>query len=493
MSLWQTYRKEIAAVSLILFLKLLLIVLLPVTGDEAYFIKWGTHLSAGYYDHPPMAGWLIYLMGFIDDNIVFYRLFSMLTAIIVAYFIYLFSKRSSSKKKAFYLALIFLASPVDILMSLFTNDIPLILFGTIGAYLFFTAHERGFSLKYAFGSGLFLGLAFLSKYFAVILVFSLFLFALIRYRKRALLPIAVTGAAMLPFIAQNLYYNYSSCWNNIMFNFLARPKVSYHPQMILTFIAYFLYIITPWGLWMLAAKGHFRRDALLGLIVSILSVSLGILLIVSLKNRVGLHWFLLFIPYIYLLFIYLNEDTLKKLFKYNFLFSLLHTIFFLTVLFLPLTLFKNKHFYSSIVYTIESDKVCEHLKPYDDSRLFTFGYTSAAILSYKCHRELHMLFNTSKYARMDDKLVDVKKLNGKDITLFTHHPVKRDMLEKVCKKIETETFEVKKATFHLVTCKAFSYPKYKQHFLDIINRKFYNIPAWLPKGECYFKEQYYKE
>ena len=31
----------------------------PITGDEAYFILWGRHPAIGFYDHPPMVGWLL--------------------------------------------------------------------------------------------------------------------------------------------------------------------------------------------------------------------------------------------------------------------------------------------------------------------------------------------------------------------------------------------------------------------------------------------------
>ena len=32
---------------------------LPMTVDEAYFILWGRDPALGYYDHPPMIGWLL--------------------------------------------------------------------------------------------------------------------------------------------------------------------------------------------------------------------------------------------------------------------------------------------------------------------------------------------------------------------------------------------------------------------------------------------------
>jgi len=46
-------------VGLFLALKLGVLILLPLTGDEAYFITWGSDVSLGYYDHPPVIGWLI--------------------------------------------------------------------------------------------------------------------------------------------------------------------------------------------------------------------------------------------------------------------------------------------------------------------------------------------------------------------------------------------------------------------------------------------------
>src|SRR5260221_8507944 len=31
----------------------------PVTADEAYFILWGRAPALGYYDHPPLVGWML--------------------------------------------------------------------------------------------------------------------------------------------------------------------------------------------------------------------------------------------------------------------------------------------------------------------------------------------------------------------------------------------------------------------------------------------------
>ena len=50
------------AALLSLALKSWIAVVFPITGDEAFFYWWGVYPDWGYYDHPPMVGWLIALM-----------------------------------------------------------------------------------------------------------------------------------------------------------------------------------------------------------------------------------------------------------------------------------------------------------------------------------------------------------------------------------------------------------------------------------------------
>jgi len=48
-----------AAATLVLAFKLWLSIVFPFTGDEAYFTYWGAIADYGFYDHPPMVGWLL--------------------------------------------------------------------------------------------------------------------------------------------------------------------------------------------------------------------------------------------------------------------------------------------------------------------------------------------------------------------------------------------------------------------------------------------------
>jgi hypothetical protein len=488
------YKKEVNILIAIFLFKVLILTLLPLTGDEAYFIKWGENLSQGYYDHPPMVGWLIYLMSFVSESHLFFRMFPVFTTFVVAWVIYkialLYNVRNS---KAFYTALIFLASPVDLLLAIMTNDIALLFFSSLGTLFLLYSLEKKEWFGYALLAGLFLGAAFLSKYFAVFLMFSLLIFSFYMYKSKATKTVVVVSTIVLLFVAQNLYFNYNSCWNNIMFNFFARTSDnSYNIKTVLGYFAMIVYIFTPWGLYYLFKTQFVKRKPLRKLLLSVLSLAFFIFLVVSLKNKIGLHWFLLFTPYMFLLFSFVHESSLSKIFKYNAIFTFIHVAIILAVLLLPTSMLENHKKYSDVVMYTQPQEVCKALDNLADSNVFTSSYSVSSVLSHYCKKDVTVLFSNSKYGRMDDKLLDVRTLSEKDITLFDKGPIKEHVLKRVCKSYSVDKVEVEKANFYIGTCKEFSYEKYKHFYLDVQKKRFYDIPDWLPVGNCYFNDRYYK-
>ncbi|QOY52966.1 ArnT family glycosyltransferase [Candidatus Sulfurimonas baltica] len=487
------YNKEVKTLYIIFFFKILILSFLPLTGDEAYFIKWGQNLSLGYYDHPPMVGWLIYLMSFVNESYIFFRLFAVVTTFVAAYVIYkialLYKVRNT---KAFLVALIFLASPVDLLLALMTNDIALLFFSSLGTLFLLYSLEKKEWFRYALLAGIFLGSAFLSKYFAVFLMLSLLVFSLYMYKSKAVKNVLVVTVIILLFIAENLYFNYNSCWNNIIFNFFARTQEnSYNIGTVIGYFGLILYVLTPWGLYFLF-KTKFEKTKLLKLLSIILTFGFFVFFIVSLKNQIGLHWFLIFVPYIFLLFTFLDDKYMTKLFKYNAVFTFVHVAVFITVLLFPTSMLKNHNKYSDILLYTQPEEICKELDKLSDKQIFTFSYSTASVLSYHCKKDVTVLFSGSKYGRMDDKLLDVRSLSNKDITLFKKKPIDENQLKQVCKSYTIEKKEIKKANFYMATCREFNYEEYKSNYLDFQNERFYNIPEWLPIGECYFKDRYFK-
>ena len=488
---------KIKLILIIFIFKFIILATLPITGDEAYFVKWADHLSDGYYDHPPMVGWLIYFMNFISDSFIFYRIFAFISTLVVAYVIYkILELYKIDKIKSQFIALIFLVSPIDILMTLFTNDTALVLFGAMGTlFLLYSFEYTKHYIRYSILAGIFLGFSFLSKYFAGFLLVSLLLFALFVYGKKVIKNILIVTLVVSVFIAQNLYFNYNSCWNNIMFNFFARTASdSFHISYLEVYFSFIIYLISPWGLYFIIKDRRYKIDQkLVKLIWFVLILALAIFFKVSLTHRVGLHWFLLFIPFGFLLFAYLTQEHLDKLFRYNFIWSLVHIVLMLTIIFIPKSYFSNNKQYSNIILFTQTPKICKALDQYDPKKLFATGYTPAAVLSYHCKKDIKMLFNNSKFGRLDDKLLDVRTLKDQDLVLFRTKKISQTSdIAKVCQELDTQILEIDDAKFYISRCKKFDYKKYKQYYLDVQKKKFYNIPKWLPVGKCYFFNRYYQ-
>jgi len=482
------YKNHILA---ILFFKILIICLLPLTGDEAYFIKWGQHLSIGYYDHPPMVGWLIYIISFINDSYITFRLFSFFSALLISYLIYkILLELKVDKESSIFVGILFLVMPIDILMSLFTNDIPLALFGTIGTY-FFVKSFNSKCLQNSILAGIFFGLSFLSKYFLVFLVIGLFIFALYQYKKKAIKNILIVMITMIPFVLENLYFNYNSCWNNIMFNFFARTKdLHYHLKTVLGYIFILIYLLTPWGLYFLIKSKENFNKYILSFILFSSGVGLFVFLMVSLKAKIGLHWLLLFMPYLIMLFVFVSDRYREKLIKYNIYFTYTHIAILLVILLIPVTLLKDSKKYKDILLFTKTKEICQKIDKY--SPLFTTGYTSSSILSYYCKKDIHMILNNSKYGRLDDKLLNIKNLENKTIYIFDKRNIDKNKLLKVFQEVEIIKVPFLNQMYYIAKCKNLKYENYKKLYLDIQKDKFYNIPDWLPKGKCYFLDRYYK-
>ena len=487
-------KREQIFLSLFIIVKLALIFAIPFTGDEVYFTTWAANPSLGYYDHPPMVGWGIYILSLISDHYFFYRFFSFLTSIVVAFVVFKLANEFTDKKPALYVAIIFFISPISIMMSLISNDIFLLFFGALGALSFYYAIKND-STPYAILAGILLGLAFLSKYFAVFLIFGLILFALTRKNKAGIKAAIITSFVSGLFALENLYYNYNNCWNNILFNFQSRVSddgyTLFHPAI---FLITLLFLIPPYGVFLLAksklkgkidGKLNVLQFALFALIPALL-----VFLYVSLKNQIGLHWLLLFIPFAYILFSSLDFKRLKALYTYNFFISILTGLGILAVTqFHQPLLGDQKNYYQVSLFT-QTDAICEQLPK--DGDIYTLNYTNNSMLSYFCgNNNYHVLFDVSKYGREDDKRINMNDLNKATLTLFAMHQKELKMIAPYFDTVTHSEIQIDgNPNYYLVTGENFNFKKYKAEILTTIAERYYNIPDWLPVGQCSFKEKY---
>lgn len=471
---------------------------IPMTGDEAYFIVWGKNLDYGYYDHTPMVGWLLSALLLVSDAAWWLRLPSVILPVAIAYFIFKLLVPRLPQVAA-WVALAYLFAPVNFINILITTDTPLIFFSFVSAWFFYqamygTARNTDFLL-----AGLFLGLAFFSKYFAVFLGFAYgFYIILFQRTKRELIGLGLIVLMVLPFVLINLFWNYNHCWNNILFNLYNRTAT---PDNIFNSLFKYLLILTylfsPVLIYFLIKnsklfKNHIK-DKYNHVYLWLLVLPLLLFLLLTFRKEVGLHWVFSFYPFIFIAFAgILNSKQWRWTFHFMWLFSLIHIVAILSILLLPEQTFANKkEAVQNLVFGKYSDEVLAELEPYEKDYTFaTISYGMSSVASYYSGKHFIVFDKASFHAREDERLVNYKELLGKNILIFKRTPVNLDKYSRYFVSSERKTIEVRGATFELLIGNTFNYDLYYKEVLQKIDKDFYNIPDWLPVGQCEFKDKY---
>lgn len=484
---------------LFILLKIALILMVPLTGDEAYFITWGQNLSLGYYDHPPAVGWVLYLMGQVTDNLVWYRSFAFFSAVLIAYLIYKIVRMDSRAPQtiAFWVALAFFVSPISLMFVVTANDTVLVLFSVLGVYFFAKAMHSQNWLDVIL-AGLCLGLAFLSKYFAAFMLLGLLAYSLLYWKKLNLKQVLLIVAIVLLAVAENLYFNATHCWNNILFNFFSRTETSqFDIGNVLTYVGMIVLLLSPMGLWYLLKARNKTTDSAnqylnpINLILFASIPLLGILLLVSFTNAVGLHWPLISVTLLYVLYLVLTEQKLKRLVTFNAYFSVVVAVVLLVALSMVDQLISPSQKHHVAIYT-QHEKVCAFLPK--DEPFYTLGYSSQSALAYHCGNDnVHVFASTSKFGREDDKLTNFKALNGEDLTILITHEKDAEKVRPFFSSLHVKPLPINdETTYYLIEGKAFNYDLYREQVLIPVNEKFYSAPDWFPAmaSGCEFKKKY---
>jgi 4-amino-4-deoxy-L-arabinose transferase-like glycosyltransferase len=154
--------------------------------DEAYYWTWSRHLQWGYYDHPPMVGFLIWIGTVIAGNGEFgVRFLWVLMGFLLTVVLYAMGKKMfASERAGFYAALLMnislLGSTGAVIV---TPDGPQALFWGLAVFFVFNAIQSGKG-HWWYWTGIAFGLGLLSKYTMVLLAPCLFLFLLSRKEER---------------------------------------------------------------------------------------------------------------------------------------------------------------------------------------------------------------------------------------------------------------------------------------------------------------------
>jgi 4-amino-4-deoxy-L-arabinose transferase-like glycosyltransferase len=382
-------------------------------------------------------------------------------------------------------AIAVLLMPLNVWNVLVTTDTPLVLFSVASLLAF--ARER-FLL-----AGVLLGLAFLSKYFAVLLGVSYLVWALMAGRPRAF---ALVFAGALPFALLNLYWNWQSCWCNVMFNAINRHADAglslANPALYAASLAY---LAAPllWYAWRARAR---LRAALArpgeGALLAAWLVPLLVFALLSPVRRIGLHWLVSFFPAIVLtLALALERRALVVTGRWFAGFALLHAAVFAVLLALPLETWKAARIYKNLVMLADPGAVLRPLAPALEGATLAYeSYSMAAVLAFHTRRAVPVFGPGSSHARHDDILTDWRAFQGRDLLILGREPLAPQNYQAYFREVEARQVEARGAAFYAVMGRGFDYAAYRERVLKPVRERWYRIPRMLPVGRCYFFERY---
>ncbi len=217
-------------------------------NDEVYYWTYAKFPDMSHFDHPPMVGLVIQLftLNLRFDSELFLRLGSVILGTASTWMIFLIGKKIKNAAAGLYAALLFTASFYGFILvgTFILPDTPQVFFWLVSMYLLICSLPdeslSNQSRAYLFFSGLSIGLALLSKYHSVFLIFGAGMFILFHNRKWLLAKetwIALLMAVML--FMPVIFWNYNN--NYISFTFhesrVGMTDSGIQPQYFLTEIA----------------------------------------------------------------------------------------------------------------------------------------------------------------------------------------------------------------------------------------------------------------
>jgi hypothetical protein len=476
----------------------------PIIGDEAYYLMWGKYPSLGYYDHPPMIGWIstliLPLAHALGNSWVIFRLPSLLLSVAMAPFLLGLLRRRIGEERAYLATSVFLLAPIHALNFFYAIEVPLVFFCFVSVYFYDRAlHEK--KLSWAMAAGVALGLAFLSKYFAVLVGFAFAAHTLLWVRSRlAWKTLIVTTLCSLPFVALHLYWSATHCWACVAFNLSGRNVLQFHHiEYTEQFLEYQLYLLGPALLYAIARRFKAfgselgRIDGSIFLLGYL--VPMAMFLYSSFQASQGFHWTLAFYPLLYVAAAFALESVkeLKTTLAIQTVFTGLQAAVLVVVAVVPVDHWKDRGFYGGLMLSFHAPAIARALNETTppDTILATDGYTESSLMEIYSPRHVAVIGEGVLFGREDDFLTDFRQWDGKDVVIFTRHA--RDVSEyaRYFESISRDDWNWQGSPYYLYRGHAFKYAVYRDGMLAGIRAENYKTPSWLPAPRCELWERYF--
>jgi len=466
----------------------------PVTADEAYFALWGRNPAFGYYDHPPLIGWILAPLVAASGALWVLRLPALLAPAAAALLVRALLVRGFGldAERASLAALCVLLLPMNVWNVLVTTDAPFLVFATASVLVFALAAARARPALF-FAAGLLLGLAFLAKYFALLLALAYLLWA-IRGREWRALGLVLAGA--LPALFVNVAWNAGACWSNVLFNAVHRHAADAGPSLRtpVLYVAALVYLAGPllWLAWRERARlaATWAEPAARALFLAWL-VPFAVFAALSPVRRIGLHWLLGFLPALAAWAArMLDRAALVRAVRFFAALAAVHAGALLLLVALPLETWRQTPIHARLLFLVYVPEIAARAAP-PGFILAADSYSVAALAAWHTRREVPVFGVGSAYARQDDILTDWRRYDGRDLAVLRREPPRLQDYEPFFRAVEVRALEAGGARAYTVLGRGFDYASYRHEVLEEIRRRYYRIPAWLPVHGCDFLERYF--
>lgn len=477
------------------FARVFLARIVPLTGDEAYFIIWAKHLNYGYYEHPPMIGWIMWFFSLFGNDIFIYRIFPIIVLPLISLFMVKLLMKID-EDKAYLCGSVFLLSPVSILNVLSVNDVPLIFFTFLSGFFLYRALGKNRVFD-AILAGIFVGCAFLSKYFSVLFALAVLIFFVFLKKKEKWKILIIFFVASFPLVFINLLWNYNNCWLNIMFNLFFRNKnISFNFGSVFIYILEQIFLMTPFLAFVFIKKNFLwnevKNNPGIQMFWYFFTLPLLFLFLLSFVKNIGLHWTVSFYPFFFILLIFLPTDILDRATRYNFYLSISMLIFITIIIFTPVELFKSWKKYPQIIMFMRPYQLCEKINEDLYRRIpASTGYTETSVLSYYCKKDFVLFGSMSRSGRYYDFITDFRNFDNKNFLIVSLNKSDFERIKSFFKNSEVQEVKIYDAKFYFIYGDSFIYNKYRDLYLKKILELYYSPPPFLPIKKNFFKERYF--
>ncbi len=331
-----------ALTTMLLLLKLVAINItsFDLFGDEAQYWLWSKDLNFGYFSKPPFLAWMIsFYTGVFGDSFFALKTMPIIVYFLIAWSVYvLCNNMGLDKSNSISCSLIFLILPaVSVSTFIISTDIFLLLFWCLSLNELVKIKIKP-NIKSFVLLGVFLGLAFLSKYAAIYFIICLLLYVLLDKKFREVFiknyfGFLLSAFCIITILLPNIFWNINNGWitvvhtsdnanlNNLDINLLRGLLFLFTQILMLGPIIFFAYIV------------DYKKWSISEYQKLLLIFSLPIFIIVTFEAivvRANANWAApALISFFIFLYIGVNNNFLRKLnLGFNFFFCI---IFFVLI------------------------------------------------------------------------------------------------------------------------------------------------------------------